>query len=311
MATPRTPSSTNVYKTIWRHIDKNLTEWVSERGNNTIEKIRWELFDILTLWKDEKSRTEIWNNIKSELEQKLSNKEEEIKEKRRRWEVPSKREEREIIILKRFIKDVEYRLGHWISTPDVNDINGNVYMDLDKNDSFDKDVIKDVADDILNSDIDDLENNPIILRLLQSNKYYGELCSELSKRWRERKDVKRFFNRIKQIRRDLISDEKIRNLDEKLIHDQVLEGKTIHRLKDKNDIKQRFNNLKPGDRIKLNDGSTIIVINKSKYWNKITVKEDRGNYWTQEITENFNDFSNYRCPLENITEIIIWLKLPN
>jgi hypothetical protein len=55
-------------------------------------------------------------------------------------------------------------------------------MDLDKNDSFDKDVIKDVADDILNSDIDDLENNPIILRLLQSNKYYGELCSELSKR---------------------------------------------------------------------------------------------------------------------------------
>jgi hypothetical protein len=156
-----------------------------------------------------------------------------------------------------------------------------------------------------------LENNPIILRLLQSNKYYGELCSELSKRWRERKDVKRFFNRIKQIRRDLISDEKIRNLDEKLIHDQVLEGKTIHRLKDKNDIKQRFNNLKPGDRIKLNDGSTIIVINKSKYWNKITVKEDRGNYWTQEITENFNDFSNYRCPLENITEIIIWLKLPN
>ena len=58
--------STKVYQTIWNHIDKNLSERlkksVSENGNNTIQRIRWELFDVLTVWDDEKSRKEIWKN---------------------------------------------------------------------------------------------------------------------------------------------------------------------------------------------------------------------------------------------------------
>ena len=53
----------------------------------------------------------------------------------------------------------------------------------------------------------------------------------------------------------------------------------------------------------------IIVINKPKYWNNITFREDRGDYWTREITEKFNEFSDYRCKLWDIEQIIIGLKL--
>ena len=89
MASSRKSSST-VYETIWNHIDERL-----KKSENTIKRIRWELFDIITLG-DEKSRTNIWNKIKSELEKKLSDKENLIKEKRKQWEITTKREERKI-----------------------------------------------------------------------------------------------------------------------------------------------------------------------------------------------------------------------
>ena len=311
MASPKKSGSTKVYQTIWNHIDQNLTErlkeWVSERGNNTIERIRWELFDVLTLWGDEKSRKEVWKNIKAELEKKLSKKEEAIKEKRKSWDVPSNREENEIIILKKLIKDVDYRLGHGIPTPDVNDLNRNIYLDLDKNNEFDKDIVKNVVDDIIDSDMDNLKNNILLKRLIESDKYYEEICKEIRKYWKKLYKglfVEDILDYLKSVK------EKNSNSLEKKLLDFKVNGWNALRLREKNDIRQRFNSLEPWDRILLNDWTTIIVISKSKYWNKITFREDRGDYWTQERTENFNEFSGYRCKLWDIKEIIIGLKLP-
>ena len=180
MASPNTTPK-NVYEAIWNHIDDRL-----KKSKSVIKWVRWELFDTITLWDDEKSRTKIWNKIKEELEKKLANKEEQLKEKRKQWEVVSKREETEIDNLKRIIKDVDYRLGKNTSNPDVNDINQNIYMDLDSDDSFDKDIVKHVVDSILNSNIDDIKNDTLLNRLIESDKYYEEVRKELSKHWKER-----------------------------------------------------------------------------------------------------------------------------
>jgi hypothetical protein len=54
-------------------------------------------------------------------------------------------------------------------------------MDLDNDDSFDKDIVKHVVDSMLNSNIDDIKNDTLLNRLIENDKYYEEVRKELSK----------------------------------------------------------------------------------------------------------------------------------
>ena len=90
MSNKKTP-----YETIGNELDNRI-----KKRNEIIAWIKWELFDVLTLWDDEKSRKDVGEKIIKELDKKLA----------------VAKNEKYIENLKHLQEDVQNRIDTWNQT---------------------------------------------------------------------------------------------------------------------------------------------------------------------------------------------------
>ena len=165
-------------KKTYEKIGEHLNERIS-KCTNVVKWIKWQLFDILTLWDDEKSRKEVCGNIENELQTKIDSLE--------NIDPKTNMIEKRIANLTRLKEDVEKRMN---SQEYFNDFSWTNHINLDRDNNFDNDVLDTVIDSILENTKKNKEiDNDILIKTLLKNDEYCNIILEKLKNWNnENKD---------------------------------------------------------------------------------------------------------------------------
>ena len=153
------------YESIGNHLEDRL-----KKDTRVVEWIKWQLFDVLTLWDDESSRKEICENIEKELDERITRLQ---TKKNQSW-----MDKKQIENLKRLKNDVQKRKNENRKTePDP-----SYYINLDrKQDNFDAKVIENVWNSIIlrAETHDNFPDEALVNRISKNNEYNKQLVDHL------------------------------------------------------------------------------------------------------------------------------------
>ena len=277
----------NTYEAIWNQLDERI-----KKSTAVIEWIKWELFDVLTLWDDDKSRKEVWEKIRDQIDDKIKKAKEEIYKEVRNW-IRTKQEGEEKIKQSTYIqglikirKDINIRLQN-----NSNKTDGNI-LDLDKDKNFNNTVLDQFAEDIIES-----SKQQEFKKEFETD---WALYTRIKKA--DRKIKKELWEKIREkMGKRNLTDIQIKNL-EKIREDLDEEWTYIEKIsKAKSDLKEKINDMtlygKP--KVEITDPFEIKVrLEDLAVWDIIFYKHERKTWKRIERFENFKAWETSR----------IWIK---